>query len=333
MARELQPEDIIESLEKRKLAPFYMFYGSNEFLLEKTLSKIKDSYIPEDARDFNQQVCYGGESSPSEIINMARTLPFMTSCRLIIVRRTEDFSTEQLNLFVPYLKGPVDSTCLIFVSLKTDFKKTFYKSLRDSGFAVQFQELKDSQVVPWIIRTAKEMEMNMDHKTGLYLQGLVGNRLQDLYSELTKLRLSYGPVAVGEKDVSDLAIHSRMYTVFELMDEFSVKNMEGALSILSRFLEEEDKRSGPIQLIGMFNRQIGLLMKAKDLTGRGETGKASSVLGIPHSLAQKCLNQAKCWSVSELERGITSLFDADRLLKSGSRPKQVLENLILNMCG
>lgn len=333
MARDFQPEDILKSLERGKLAPVYMFYGSNEFLLEKTLSKIKESYIPEEARDFNQQVCYGGESSPSEIISMARTLPFMASSRLIIVRRTDEFSTDQLNLFVPYLKEPVDSTCLIFISLKTDFKKTFYKSLRDSGFAVQFQELKDSQVVPWIIRTAKEMGMNIGHKAALYLRELVGSRLQDLYSELTKLRLSHGPVAVEENEVRELAVHSRMYSVFELMDEFSVKNSEGALSILARFLEEEDKRSGPIQLIGMFNRQIGMLMRAKDLTGRGETGKAASVLGIPPYLAQKCLNQAKCWSANELEMGITFLFQADRLLKSGSRPKPVLENLIFNLCG
>ena len=334
MPQELRPEDIIKSLDRGKLAPFYLFYGPNKFLLERTLSKIKDNYIPDGVKDFNLQVCYGDEIAPSEIINMARTVPFMASNRLIIVRRIDEFNTDQLNQFIPYFENPVESTCLIFISVRADFKKKFYKSLRDLGFAVSFRELRSNQVVPWIMYTAKEMGMKIDREGCFYLQEVVGNRLQDLYSELTKLRLSFGPVGIGVNEVRESAIHSRMYSVFELMDALSVKNREEALSVLARFLEEEDKKSAPMQIIGMLNRQIGLLLRTKDIARTGGDSKdVASILGIPPFSARDCLKQSKNWSVSELEKGITTLFHADRLLKSGSRPKPVLENLIMTLCG
>jgi DNA polymerase-3 subunit delta len=334
MAKELRPEDVLRSLSKGKLDPVYMFYGLNEFLLERTLTKIRDSYIPEGARDFNQQVCYGGEVNASEIISMARTMPFMSPSRLIIVRRTDEFSTDHLNMFVPYIEDPVETTCLIFVSLKTDFKKRFYKCVRDSGCAVIFNELKEDQVAPWIMTTAREMGLNIDRDASLFLQQMAGKRLQDIYSELTKLSLSYGSRRVGENEVRESAVNSRMYSVFELMDEFSCKNIPGVLSVLARFLEEEDKKSAPMQIIGMLNRQLGLLLRTKDIIGSGsQTKDVASLLGIPPFLARKCLDQSKHWSIDELEKGITTLFNTDRLLKTGARPRPLLENLFINLCG
>ena len=113
----------------------------------------------------------------------------------------------------------------------------------------------------------------------------------------------------------------------------SKENREEALSVLARFLEEEDKKSAPMQIIGMLNRQIGLLLRTKDIARTGGDSKdVASILGIPPFSARDCLKQSKNWSVSELEKGITTLFHADRLLKSGSRPKPVLENLIITLC-
>ena len=46
MARELEPEDVLKSLEKGQLAPFYLFYGPGEFRLEKVLDKIREQRQP-----------------------------------------------------------------------------------------------------------------------------------------------------------------------------------------------------------------------------------------------------------------------------------------------
>jgi len=334
MTADLLSDDILKLLEKGNLSPCYLFYGPEEFRRERVLSRIREEFLPESTRDFNLEICYGGEADPYDIMNRASSSPFMVSRRLIIVRRTEEFKAEQLEKFLPYLEEPVISTCLIFVSSRPDFKKRFYKKMRSSGWAVNFAALQPYQIGPWIRKTAKELGMNISRQACLYLQQIVGDRLDDIYSELFKLRLRYREGDVGEEEVRELAIHSRLYSIFELVNAISVKDRGESLSVLSRFLEEEDKRSGPLQIIGMINRQLGLLWRTKAMKEKGINSKQmASKLGVQPFAAGKLVKQSTHWSVNDLEYGISQLHRADRLLKSGSRPRPVLECLVLSLCG
>ena len=334
MARDLLPEDILRSLEKGKLAAFYLFFGPDEFMMERVVSRIREEYIPESARDFNLEICYGGETDASEIVNKAQTVPFLAKNRLIIVRRTEEFKADQLERFLPYLEKPVSSTCLIFLSSKTDFRKNFYNKFRNSGCAVDFKELKSNQVAPWIKKMARELGVNIDGQACVYLQDIVGDRLRDIYSELVKIQIRYGKTVVGEDEIRELAIHGRTYNIFELMDALSVKDKAKTLSVLGRFLEEEDKKSAPLQIIGMLNKQIGKIWKTKMVLETG--GRSEDValkLGLQPFAAGKLIKQSKNWSLEELENAISLLYRSDRLLKLGSRPGPVLEGLVLELCG
>jgi DNA polymerase III subunit delta len=334
MAQDLQPEDILKALDKGELSPFYLFFGPDEFMTEIVVSRIRKEYIPESASDFNLEICYGGEASASDIVSKAQTVPFMSRNRLIIVRRTEEFKADQLERFMAYLDNPVPSTCLIFLSSKTDFKRNFYKKFRAAGRAVDFKELKSNQIAPWIKRMAKELDLNISGQSCVYLQNVVGDRLRDLYSELTKLQLRYGHSEVGEKEIRELAIHGRTYNIFELMDALSIKDKAKSLSVLNRFLEEEDKKNAPLQIIGMLNRQLGILWKTKAiLENGGRSEDVASKLSLMPFSAGNFMKQSRNWSVEELERGISLLCRADRLLKAGSRPGPVLEGLILSLCG
>lgn len=334
MARDLQPEDVLRSLDKGALAPLYLFFGPDEFMMERVVSSVRERYIPESGRDFNLEICYGGETDPSEIVNRAQTLPFMAKNRLIIVRRTEEFKADQLERFLTYLENPVSSTCLIFLTSRTDFKTRFFKRFRSAGLAVDFKELKSSQIAPWIRRMAKELGVNIGGQASVFLQSVVGDRLRDLYSELEKLKIRYGREEIGEKEIRELAIHGRTYNIFEFMDALSVKDKAKSLSVLNRFLEEEDKKAAPLKIMGMLNRQISMLWKAKaivDAGGRSED--VASKLGVHPFQAGNFMKHSRHWSNEELERGISLLYRADQLLKLGSRPGPVLEGLVLSLCG
>ncbi|MFH1488029.1 MAG: DNA polymerase III subunit delta [Pseudomonadota bacterium] len=333
MAGDLLPEDVLKHLERGGLAPFYLFYGPDEFRLEKVLDRLKESLIPEAVRDFNLERFYGGENDPSEIINSARSLPFMSPNRLVIVRRTEKYTKDALNRFLPYLENPVESTCLIFIAAKSDAKIKFYKEMKSSGRAVQCGALNDRQLAPWIKRTAAEMGLNIEGQACAYLQQIVGNSSRNLYGELEKLRLRYQNKKVGPDEVRELVIHSRMYTIFEVMNQISVKNLPESLIVLNRFLAEEDKRAGPLKLLGMLNRQIRLLWLTKSLAGSGgRIPEISKKLGLPPFSAKAFIGQAAHWSGPELERGLSLLYEADGRLKSGSRPEPILENLFISLC-
>jgi len=334
MAVDLFPEDVLKSLEKGRLDPFYLFYGPGEFRLEKVLDKIRELFIPEAARDLNLEILYGGETDPAEIINRALSMPFLARNRLIIVRRTEEFKAEGLEKFLPYLERPSESTCLIFVTSKIDARKKFYKKIKALGRAVNFGALRGNQVVPWIKRMAEDLGLKIDGRACAYLQQIAGNSLRDLHAELEKLHLRYGKRAVGVDEVKELVIHSRIYTIFELMNVVSIKNCAESLAVLNRFLEEEDKRRGPLGVIGMLNRQIRLLWQTKTILDKGgRTKDVAKKLSLIPFAAGNFAKQSEYWSVKDLEKGLSLLYQADGLLKSGSRPKPVLENLIISLCG
>jgi len=332
MPGDLTPEYVLNQLEKGKLSPFYLFYGSNEFLLERVLSRIRETFVPETSRDFNLRIFYGDKTEPADIIDTARSLPFMSDSRLIIVRRTESLSPAALESYIPYLDRPVESTCLIFISSKTDFKRKFYRKIRELGRAVNFKKLNDRQVIPWIKKTAKELDLNIEDQACAYLQQLVGNRLMDLHAELEKLSLSYGKKIVGMEEVRAVAIFSRIYTVFELMDEVSFKRCGESISVLNRFLEEEGN-DGFLKVLGMLNRQIRLLWQAKTVSDKGgRTADVSRKIKLPPFLVSRIVQQSTHWKTDDFERAFHLLYKADGLLKSGANGRMVLENLVVSLC-
>jgi DNA polymerase-3 subunit delta len=338
MPKDLQPEYFLDQLEKGRLLPFYLFYGESEFDLERTLIKLRETFIPEDVRDFNLQIFYGnkgelsGQTGPGDIIDAASSLPFMAQNRLIILRRTEEFPAPALESFIPYLERPVETTCLIFIASKPDFRMKFYKKIRQNNCAVHFRKLYDNQVVPWIKKTAKDMGLHVDNRVCEYLYEIVGNQTREIHAELEKLYLRYGDAPVGIEEVRGLAIYSRVYTVFELMDAISSRKGAESLSVLDRFLSEEGK-DGIFQAVGMMNRQVRLLWQTKSIMDKG--GRKSDVerkLGLRDFQTKKLVPQSREWSEDDLEMAIYLLYEADSLLKSGSQPKLILENVLLSLC-
>ncbi len=332
MPDDLSPDKILDLLKRGSLGRVYLFYGPGEFRIEKVLKEIRENLIPESARDFNLQVFYGGEkTTPADITDAASSLPFLSSNRLIIVRRTENIPGSALDSLTPYIENPVESTCLIFLSSKADFRKEFYKKIRAAGGAVHFKPLYDRQVLPWIKRFAVELGLNITEEGCGYLQAIVGNRLRDLYSEMEKLYLRHGTQMVGETEIRELAIHSRIYTIFELMDEISLRRHANSLLVLNRYLEEEGKEA-VFGIIGMLNRQIRLIIQAKSIADKGgRSPEVAKKLQIQPFLVNKVLQQAQSWRMDDLERALHLLYRADRHLKSGSQPRLILENLLLSL--
>ena len=334
MARDLLPEEVLDRLEKGRLDPFYLFYGPGEFRMERVLDRIRAVYLPEEARDFNLEVLYAEKKlDPEEITGRARSLPFMAANRLIIVRRTEAFAAAQLAKLVPYLEDPAETTCLIFTAARTNFNNLFYKRFRQAGRAVAFEELKGKQVGAWIRRMARDMDLDLDREACDVLQEVVGNRLRDLQGELEKLRIRHGRSRIGGGEVRELAVQSRSFTIFELVNHISVRNASAALSVLARFLEEEGAREAALGVIGMLNRQIRLLWQTKPLSSTG--GSAQDVarrLSVPPFVARRLMDQSRQWKEEELDRGLSLLYEADGRLKSGSRPNPLLEALVLDLC-
>jgi DNA polymerase-3 subunit delta len=333
MSGDLRPEEALDQIGKGRFSPYYLFYGESEFLLEKVLETLIERAVPQTARDLNFRVFYGDdEAAAGDALDTARSLPFLSDRRLLVVRRTEKIGAARLDGFLPYLEDPVPSTCIVFVCGKPDFKRKFYQRIRQAGCAVHFARLQDRLLVPWIKKMAKDLGLEMEPEACLYLQQMVGNRLRDLYSELEKLSIRFGRARVGTEEVKALAVQGRSYTVFELVDAISFKKCGEALKVLSRFLEEED-REGVLKVLGMLNRQLRLLWDARALSESGSSpGVVAQKLQLYPSFGKKLVDQSKLWRPEAIEKGFELLYAADGRIKSGAPGPEVLSQLCLDLC-
>lgn len=331
----LTPDNVLISLRKNALAPFYLFYGPEEFWIEITLDKIKDGFISKSARDFNLETLYGGENSPNEILSRARSLPFLSSHRLILVRNTEKFAKTALDTFLAYLDNPVDSTCIIWLSEKIDLRNKFYKKINEYGRAVNFKKLTEQQIYRWIQKRAKDEGLILEKDGPSFLYQMIGDNLRDIYSEIVKLSLRYPNSNVGIEQIKELAIFSKLYTIFELVDYVFQRDASHSTEALSRFFDTQGRENNRLLgLLQMLARQIRLLLAAKSSVevGGGRGNMAQELRHLPDFVVRKCIKQGKLWKENELYESLDHIYKADELIKSGSKGDIILENLIFRLC-
>jgi DNA polymerase-3 subunit delta len=333
--RDLTPDKVLATLHKGAFAPFYLFYGPEDFWVELTLDAIKKDFIPESVKPFNEETVYAGEISAPELLSRARLVPFMAPHRLIIVRETESFTKDAFEQFLSYMTDPVDSTCIIWISNKTALKEVFYQRFRELGRAVHFKKLSERQVYAWLQKRAKELDLHMNQEAASFMYQMVGGSLRDLFNELFKLSLRYPHSQIGVDHIKELTTFSRLFTVFDLVDYVSKKDMSHAAVVLGKLFETQGRDSHTLLgLLGMLARQMRLILKAKaGLREGGNRQKAVKRLQpLPYFVIEKYLDQERFWKEEELEGALNRIYDADSLIRTGSKADLVLENLIFLLC-
>jgi len=332
MPLELSYGHLLKQMETGRLEAFYLFFGAGEFLCEAALAKIRETFVDEASRDFNLRVFYGDKAGVGEILDFARSLPFIGPRRVGIVRKADALDSEALQGLVSYLKDPSPTTCMIFVASSPDFRKSFFKHIRDMGLAVHFRDPSENKIPEWIARAARGLGLEMDSEACGCLREIAGADPMDLYPELEKLALRYPGARIGIREVRENAVDSRSYTIFELMDSISSRRLDKALPALRRFLEEEG-RDAVLRVVGMIAREIVLLWRCKKAAASGQAAQEiSKKLGVHPFAVQKLLPRCRLWQADELEKSIGMLHRADGGIKTGAPVDIVLERALIALC-
>jgi DNA polymerase III delta subunit len=164
---------------------------------------------------------------------------------------------------------------------------------------------------------------------------MVGSSLGDLFNEVVKLSLRHPNSRIGVEQVKELSTFSRLFTVFNLVDYVSKKDAPHAISALNRLFDTEGRSTEAIlRILGMLARQIRLILKTKSglKIGAGKRGVADRLRPLPNFVIEKCIAQERLWQDMELEEALDHIYDADGLIKTGSKGDLVLEGLVFHLC-
>jgi DNA polymerase-3 subunit delta len=289
--------------------------------------------LTEDTKAFNLDVVYGSKADARQVLAHAASFPMMSDRRVVVIKEFDKFLSGDIakEIVSAYVARPLESTCLLMIAEKPDFRMKPYTDLKKDGAVYSFNSLYDNQVPAWIASRCKTMGKEIDMDACRLMQAYIGNSLRAIQNELVKIITYLGErTRITLEDVADVVGVSRGFTVFDLQHAIGKKNIGEALRIVKRMIETGET---PQLSIVMLTRYFNLVWKVQDMLKHGESeSDIITATRISPYYFKEYAEAARRFSSSQIENSFEVLLDADVQLKSTSPdPSHLMEMLVYTL--
>ncbi|MGI8788871.1 MAG: DNA polymerase III subunit delta [Pyrinomonadaceae bacterium] len=320
----LTREDLRNRLKRHEFAPVYLLFGAETYLRDLAAKTIADMVLPDSSlRQFNEAE-YSLKDSPVEhALASAEQMPMIASRRVVriidvVVSATgtkDNLKEEHEDVLAAYLKRPSETSVVIFVADELDKRRKISKLLLENSVAVEFQALKDDDLIVWARTKLKDLNAETDERALRHLVGLVGDNVRRLTSEIEKLAVAALPDhLITFELVESLVANSREISNFDLTDSLLAKNKTRALQILKKIL---DDGAEPLMLLGLIASNFRRLFMAKELMRNGvERREVARTMKLPYSKQEDFLAAARRIEIEKLTGIMRRIKDADVAIKT-----------------
>ena len=317
-------------------SPCYLIGGEEASLAEKWALAVREQVFVDGGEDFNLDRFDGRQVSDVDIIaQAARTLPMLSEKRLVMVRNAEailSFAKDRVKPLLDYLTDPDPSTVLLFlVRGKIPKAGALTKVLRKVAKVVEFNTLKERDVLPWLKAEAKDKQIQLEHDAAILLVDCLANTLEAHTDALTRLSLFVGENApITAAAVSELVAPSRTKSIWEFLDALGDRAPDKALQSVSQLIDQGD---APLQILAMVARLYRQLTIGHTVLSRGGSAKeAAEEARVPSFKARTFAQQCQRYQAEELDRARQVIYELDGRLKSSRIDGRLwLEHGILEM--
>ncbi len=320
--------ELFRALDKKEVPNLLFLYGEEGFFIEKCWRAILDILLPPADRDFNFDQFSAREARAGEILDQARTFPIFAAHRLILVKDAHLFSAEELEAFLPYLREPVPETVLVLVADKIDGRRKFFQDFKKFGELVEFKKLYDNQIPGFIQEQARLARYSLTEEALALFCRRVGNDLQEIQGELTKLFSYMGERKLADvEDVRAIVSDTRIDSVFALNDALGGRRHGEAQRLLGRIL---DDGSPPLMVLTMVVRHFRQLWKCRESQEQGGGERdLPKLLGVAPFFIKGLLEQSRGFSSFRYRELFDFFLETDLALKSsGAHPHALLGALV-----
>ncbi|MBT1071640.1 DNA polymerase III subunit delta [Pelotalea chapellei] len=324
-------QELETNIRKGQIPKLCYLYGEESFLVERAARLLLDRAIDQSLKDFNFNVFYGNESRGIDIVDAAQTLPMFAERRAVLVKRSELLKAEALEILLPYVQKPAESTCLIFTGTKVDQRKKIFSEFKKQGALVEFKRLYDNKLSNFVQTEANLSGKPIEPAGADLLALLIGNNLQELSSQIEKLVVYAGSrQRITAEDVRTIASSSKAFTAFELARFLGIKDLQNALRSLETLFKNGE---GVPPILGALSRHFRQLWRVREmLDQKNSQGDISRELGINTFFLGEYLQQAKNFGRGELRIIFDALYRCDVSSKSGGHPYTLMHALAVGIC-
>lgn len=327
----MTPQEFEKSILKGVIPTVCYLYGEEPFLVERAAKALLDKAIDASLKDFNLNVFYGNESKGVDIVDAAQTLPMFAERRAVLVKRAELLKAESLEVMLPYIQNPANSTCLLMTGAKIDQRKKFFLELKKHGVLVEYKRLYENKLTGFIQSEAVERGKPIDAVAAELLGALIGNNLQELSLQIEKLLVYAGNrPRILIDDVRTMASSSKAFTAFEFAKYLGLRDLKNSIKSLDAlFMNGEEVP----MMLGALTQHFRKLWRVRELLdAKMNNAYISKELNIHSFFLGEIVQQARNFSRHDFKRIFDEFYQCDVSSKSGGQPYSLVHGLVMVIC-
>jgi len=323
--------------------PVLLYWGEEEFKLEKAVSELKDKILDPSWKELNHRVL--NDPDLSDLIEAIRTVPLAFGNLLIEVRTNSLFSRgakksddydENVGDLIKLLENLNDKVYVLFITIlpkgsgkKVDSVLKITKAVTKIGKIIPFEPIKFYRIddfVNWISQNTSSKDIHINRDAALLLYNEIGNDLRRLDSEIEKLKTFIMPRKTIElKDVKALSCCSE--DIFKLADFWLFGKNSRAVEELNKLI----KKDHPVKITASLQTTTRYWLRIK-----AEAVKKKNSFEIARDLKQseyrigKDLEKLRNIKIETLVNMKINLTEAEFNIKSGKLPPEIALQLAIS---
>ena len=318
--------------------PAYLVKGDDAALRAEAVRSLLADLVGDGDRSLMVEefdVPPGDDPDTAAPVDAARTPPFLTDRRIVVVRDVSAYPSAGLRPMIDYLRDPSPTSVLVAVAGDRAVAPAVTKAVKEVGHVVDASAPRTARArTPWLKQHVAKAPVRLDGAAVDLLDKHLGEDLGRLENLLAALAAAYGSGArVGPEDVRPFLGEAGSVPPWELTDAIDKGRTDVALGALRRMLDAGERH--PLVVVATLHGHFGRMLR---LDGADATDEASAaaVLGIKGSTfpARKALEQGRRLGGDGVRQAITLLAAADLDLKgaSGLDEGTVLDVLVARLC-
>ena len=330
--------ELLRAIERGAPPPVALLHGADPLLLDDALGLATRALFhgPEEAV-LAREVYEGAETTAETVVRAAQTLPFMTSHRLVVVRRCQALPARGADVLAQYARDPNTATCLLLLA---DEPLAAGRERRQDhwllgavppALTVPLPVAAGRSLETWLRQRAAAEGLSVSEEAARLLVEWVGVEGASLISEARKAALAGGPdnTRVGVNEVEAVVGQHRVNDVFELTRAVERRDTGQALRLLDRLLATEE----PVRLLALLVNDVRAAWGVAELTARGQSVDAiARALRRPPRVIEALARAAALSTAPALARRLARCWESERRLKSSGEPRAELAALVAELC-
>lgn len=325
----------VRNLKNNGPEKLYLLWGQEDYLREQYIIQLKKICLPEGEDSFSYKRIDGPGLEINDLRDAIDAMPFMTEHTMVELREIDINKLKDPEKYIEVLSDIPEYCTVMFVQsaqYEVDGRLKFSKGLRQICKELKFTQQSQGALTDWIARRFAAAGKSVELEAAQRLIYISGDLMSRLIPEIEKIAAYAKGDKVTVRDVEAVANHIPEAVIFDMTEYISQKKYNTAVSVLAELLS--DKNNEPIPMLAMLGMQMRKLYAARLAIDKNLGSKyVMDVCAIKYDfLANKLINAARGYNISQLRRAVELCAEADYKMKSSSQDDaELLKEVVMRI--